>query len=124
MDAMRRIAEERIREAMEQGAFKNLAGSGKPLRLEDDSGVPEELRMAHKLLKNAGVLPPEMELRKELATLQTLLNCCEDDDERARLERRLTGKRLQYELTLERRLASAPAAYRGKAAARLTGDEG
>jgi hypothetical protein len=54
-----RIAEERIREAQQAGAFDNLPGKGKPLELEDLSWVPEELRIGYLVLKNAHVLPPE-----------------------------------------------------------------
>ena len=57
MDAISIIAEQRIREACERGAFDSLPGAGKPLELEDDSHIPEDLRMAYKLLKNAGYVP-------------------------------------------------------------------
>ena len=53
------IAEEKIREAQAEGAFDNLPGRGRPLQYEDDSGIPPDLRMAYKVLKNAGCLPPE-----------------------------------------------------------------
>ena len=54
--AIAAIAEERIRVAQEEGAFDNLPGKGKPLNLDDDAHVPEELRMAWRLLKNGGYL--------------------------------------------------------------------
>ncbi len=53
------IAEQRICEAMEKGEFDNLEGSGKPLDLASDANIPEELRMAWKLLKNAGYAQAE-----------------------------------------------------------------
>jgi len=46
-----KIVEQRIKEAMEKGEFENLPGKGKPIPLEDDSHVPEDLRLAYKLLK-------------------------------------------------------------------------
>ena len=49
MDAISIIAEQRIREACERGDFDSLPGAGKPLELEDDSHIPEDLRMAYKL---------------------------------------------------------------------------
>ncbi len=55
------IAEQRIAEAIENGDFDDLPGSGKPLELDDDSLVPEELRLAYRVLKNAGFVPPEIE---------------------------------------------------------------
>lgn len=68
-----RIAEERIREAQQAGVFDDLPGKGKPLELEDLSWVPEELRIGYHILKNAHVLPPEAELRKDIHTLEDLL---------------------------------------------------
>ncbi|TAK00010.1 DUF1992 domain-containing protein, partial [bacterium] len=57
-----RIVEEKIVEAQRSGAFDNLPGKGKPLELEDLSWMPEDLRVAYHVLKNAHVLPPEVEL--------------------------------------------------------------
>ena len=78
------IAERRIEEAQAQGLFDNLPGQGKPLELEDTSHVPEELRMAYKILSNAGCLPPELAERKELSRLVDMLENCEDEQERVR----------------------------------------
>ncbi|MBE6440912.1 MAG: DUF1992 domain-containing protein [Desulfovibrio desulfuricans] len=83
------IAEKRIEEAQARGAFNNLPGAGKPLELEDLSHVPEELRMAYKILRNAGCLPPELEERKELNRLVDLLERCEDEQERVRQMQKL-----------------------------------
>jgi hypothetical protein len=68
-----KIVEERIRRAQQKGQFKNLAGSGRPLKLEDDSHIAEELRLAYKILKNAECLPPEVELKKEIERTEELL---------------------------------------------------
>jgi hypothetical protein len=76
-----KIAERRIQEAMQNGEFDNLPGKGKPLKLDDDSHVPSELRMAYKILKNAGCLPPELEIKKEILELKDLLETLEDEKE-------------------------------------------
>ena len=68
-----RIAEERIREAMENGDFKDLEFKGKPLELKEDPFMPEDLRVVYKVLKNAGFLPKEVELRKEISRLEEML---------------------------------------------------
>lgn len=78
------IAEQRIREAIDAGDLDNLPGMGKPLELEDLSNVPEELRMAYKILKNANCLPPEIADRKELARLADMLENCPDEKESLR----------------------------------------
>lgn len=67
------IVEERIKAALKQGRFDNLEGKGKPLVFED-SHVPEDLRMAHKILKNSGFLPPEVEIRKQITHVHELMD--------------------------------------------------
>ncbi len=67
-------AERHIEEALHDGAFDNLPGHGEPLKLDDDSYIPVELRSGYRLLKNAGCLPPELEMRNEALELQDLLH--------------------------------------------------
>ena len=101
------IAEQRIREAQEQGVFDNLPGEGKPLVLEDESHVPEDLRMAYKVLRNAGFLPPELEERKEINSLIEMLEQGSDEGEKLRQMQKLqcllqrAGARRQRPLALE-----------------------
>ena len=54
------IAERRIEEAIANGELDDLPGAGKPLALDDDALVPEDLRMAYRILKNAGYVPEEV----------------------------------------------------------------
>ncbi len=84
-----KIAEERIREAIQRGEFDNLPGKGKPIKLEDDSHIAPELRIAHKILKNAGCLPPEIELKKEIQTTEELLSGIKDTQEKYRQIKKL-----------------------------------
>jgi hypothetical protein len=83
------IAESRIGEAIERGELADLPGQGRPLNLSDDALVPEELRMGYCVLKNAGVLPPELEARKQIHSLEQLLLRMESTDERSRALRKL-----------------------------------
>jgi hypothetical protein len=89
MEFFARLAENRIKEAMEAGEFDNLRGKGQPLNLEDDSHVPPELRMAYKILKNADCLPPELLLRQEVVQLQDLVAALPDEAEKLKQMRRL-----------------------------------
>jgi hypothetical protein len=89
MDFFERIAENRIQEAIEAGLFDDLRGKGQPLYLEDESHIPPELRMAYKILKNADCLPPELEVRKEILTLQDLVAGLKDEAEKLKQMRRL-----------------------------------
>lgn len=82
MKVFEELAEQRIQEAMRAGEFDDLPGKGAPLRLDDDAHVPPELRMAYRVLKNAGCLPPEIELRREIAELEDLLDGMQDTREK------------------------------------------
>jgi len=87
-----KIVEQRIREAVEKGEFDNLPGKGKPILLEDDSHVPEELRLAYKLLKNADCLPPELMEKKEILQMEDMLAAIPDEKERYKLIKKINFK--------------------------------
>jgi hypothetical protein len=83
------LVEERIKKAQQQGQFDNLEGANKPLKFEDQH-VPEELRLAHKILKNAGFLPPELELRKKISSTEQLLAATQaDSPEHLKIQKKL-----------------------------------
>ncbi len=84
-----KLADKHITDAIAKGEFENLPGAGKPLALDDDSTVPEALRAGYRLLKNAGFLPPEMKLRKDIASVEQLLAEASDSDEAEVLDRRM-----------------------------------
>jgi hypothetical protein len=84
-----RVVEERIRSAQKRGDFNNLPGTGKPISFEDDRFVPEELRLAYKILKNAGFVPPAIELKKEILRTEDLLSGMDDTVQKYRTLKRL-----------------------------------
>lgn len=90
---------------MARGEFDNLPGRGKPLVQEDLSGVPEELRMAYKVLKNAGCVPPEVELTNEVASLREMILDMEENEERMKKVRELNFKLMKLEMTRKRPLS-------------------
>ena len=87
-----KIIEQKIREAQERGDFDNLPGKGQPLDLEDESRIPEELRLSHKILKNANCLPPELELRNEIRNMAEMLSCIPDEEAKYRQIKRINLK--------------------------------
>jgi len=89
------IAEEKIREAQARGEFDHLPGAGKPLTLDDNPLVPEDLRVAYRILKNAGFVPPEVEARNEIRALEDLLEQVHGGEEAARVLRKLELLRLK-----------------------------
>jgi hypothetical protein len=102
MDIFAKIAERRIIEAMENGEFDNLEGMGKPITFEDDSYIPEDLRMAYRILKNAGCIPPELDLRNEIINLSALINTIDDDKERLKKLRELNFKIMRLNIIRKR----------------------
>lgn len=89
LDSISKIAERKIREAQERGDFDDLPGRGQPLNLAADAGVPEELRLAYKILKNAGCLPPELMVKNEIVQIEDMLATIKDEQERYRQIKKL-----------------------------------
>ena len=81
------IAEQKIAEAERAGALKDLPGSGAPLDLDDDPMIPEDLRMAYRILKNAGLVPEEVSVLREIGQLESLVRDGNDDAEASALRR-------------------------------------
>lgn len=98
MDAFEKIAEDRIRQALEDGVFDNLKNTGKPIEFEDETWVPEDLRLAYRMLKNAGFTPPELELRNEIINLKGLMSLVDDETQKAKYLREIEGKLLRLNL--------------------------
>jgi len=103
------IAERKIAEALARGELDNLPGQGRPLELDDDALIPEELRAAYRILKNAGFVPPEVQALNDIASLERFVNQQEvDAAARAKAVRKLA--------LLKTRIESA---YYDKALAKL-----
>jgi len=84
MNILQRIAESRINEAIAEGRLRCDGWQGKPLPIDDDPFMPEDMKMAYKILKNAGYVPPEVEVRREIGRLEELMSA--SSDERTRLQ--------------------------------------
>ena len=89
LEAIRLIAERRISEAIQKGLLDTHGWRNRPLPMTYDNMVPEELRMAYKILKNAGYLPPEIEAKKEIQAIEDLLATCEDECTRVKQIKKL-----------------------------------
>ena len=103
------LAEKVIAEAIARGELDDLPGAGRPLELDDDALIPEELRLAYRILKNAGYVPAEVETLKEIEQLEALVADGEiDAASRSRAIRKLALLKTRIE-----------ASYYSKALARL-----
>lgn len=107
------IAEDKIKRAMKDGEFDNLPGKGKPLELEDLSHLPQELRMAYTILKNANMLEDLDRLKEEMLSIDDLIAACDSAEDMARLREKKQQKQLRFEELLKKRgtLHSPPSSY-------------
>ncbi|WP_430667124.1 DUF1992 domain-containing protein [Fictibacillus enclensis] len=111
MDFAFMMAEQRIKDAIQKGDLDHLPGKGKPLELEDLSTVPQELRMGYKILKNAGYVPEEVQLKKEMMSIQDLIDLCQDPEEKETLKKKWTEKSLRFNSLMEKRKMSSSSAF-------------
>lgn len=135
-----RLAENRIEEAIANGEFKDLPGQGQPLDLAEYFALPAAERAGAALLKNANVVPPEVQLLKEIAELEEAIRILEsgalaegkngrngnhgmdrshkshashpshDEPRLTRLREQLQEKRVAFALAMERRRRREPRA--------------
>lgn len=104
MDPLSKVAESRIREALEAGQLDRFAGKGEPMPEEEDlAHVPEDLRAGYRLLKGHGFVPEELEMRRGIKELDLLLAATTSDGERTELEEKRRRLALKMSLMLEGR---------------------
>ena len=114
------LAEEQILAAIRRGEFDDLDGQGQPLELDDDSAVAEEFRVGYRLLRNAGCLPPELLLRRDITEVEALLHQVQSAAEAQPLRQKLHLLRARLALQgRETNLLLADGAYRQKLLYRL-----
>lgn len=118
-----KIIEERIRIAQKRGQFMNLPGEGRPLDLPDDSHIPEDLRMAFRILRNADCLPPEIELKKEIKRTEDLLEDMKDEKQKYKTLKKLNFMIMKLNTIRQTRVAfETPERYEPEIVRKLSGD--
>jgi len=113
------LVEQRISAAAARGELDNLPGAGEPLEFDDDALVPDEVRVANRIMKNAGFVPPAVEHLRALRDLQHEAGSTEDPAAR----RKLQAKMLALDMALESLRGSStlvPLEYRRRIAERLS----
>ncbi|MDT8900809.1 DUF1992 domain-containing protein [Anaeroselena agilis] len=101
-DILHLLAEQRILAALENGEFDNLPGKGKPLPPENLAFVPSDRRAAYKILRNAGQLPVEMDLKKEITALEQSLADNPPGEQRRLISRKLNEKTTIFNILMEK----------------------
>ncbi len=101
-----RSFDQRIGEELESmrrsGELSSFPGYGQPLpEIEGWAETPVEFRLAFRILRNANVVPPEVELFHRRAALRKQLAECRTANERNELSARLTELEQAIALRLE-----------------------
>lgn len=103
LSIIQQIAERKILQAMEEGTLADLSHwKDKPLPQEGLSHIPEDLRMAYRLLKNSGYVPEEVALHKEIVQAEQLLATCSDEREKIKQLKRISCLRTKLECRMGR----------------------
>jgi hypothetical protein len=94
---------EHLRESESSGELRNAPSFGKPLQFNDGyDDTPAELRMAMKILHDAGVVPPEVELMHQLAALRRDAAAAPDAERARELLKKASDLEQLIRLRLER----------------------
>ncbi len=124
IEALRIIAERKISQAIQNGELHVEGWQGKPLPQEDNSHIPPDLRMAYKMLKNSGYLPPEIETKKEIQKLEELIASTEDEHTRVKQLKKLNFLQLKLNSGRQRPLYLEDEEYTRKVVEKLSVSSG
>ena len=92
-----------LAESARSGELQAAPSYGKPLNFGDGyDQTPAELRMGMKVLKDAGVVPPEVELMQRIAGLEQRAETESSPEAAAALRREAADQRVALQLRLER----------------------
>ncbi|MGH1577671.1 DUF1992 domain-containing protein [Planktotalea sp.] len=101
-EAMRDLVERQIAKAREDGQMDGLAGEGKPLPDRDPTLDPA-MESSFKIMAEAGVLPEEIALKKQLAAKRAAYTSESDDTKRKALMRELADLEMRYNISMDAR---------------------
>lgn len=101
-----RLAEEKIREAIERGEFEGLEGAGRKIDLTEYFNTPAEYRVGHSLLRSNEFVPREVDLMREIAELKESVSKA-DPSRKADHLRLLNEKQTALAIVLERNHAGS-----------------
>lgn len=96
-----RIALRRIDEAAARGQLSGLPGEGRPLDPERLRETSEDVM--YRMMSDAGFLPPELALAKDIEAKRAVLDQLEDEDERKRLQTQIAMLELKRGMAADQR---------------------
>lgn len=103
---LHRIAEQKIEQYLKEGRGHDLSHwKNKPLPLKDDmANVPAHLRMAYRILRNAGYVPEEVALQKEIVRIEDMLAKCSDEQVKIKQMNKLEFLRVKLDSKMGKKL--------------------
>ena len=99
--SFQKSVDEKIEEAIARGEFDNLPGKGEPLDLDAYFATPEHLRMGYSILKNADIIPEEIELLRQIEGLKKSLVSSITPTEKKALRQQLSEKLTNLNIRME-----------------------
>ena len=97
-----RLAELRLRQAIDDGLLDDLPNRGERLDLDEYFATPEDRRLAYSILKNANCLPEEVQIRNEIVALGHARARGTSDADRRRVDQRIADLTLRFDLLRDR----------------------
>jgi len=128
MSFIDQMVERKIAEAIARGELSDLPGEGAPLPHDDAALVPEELRLAYRVLRNSGFVPAEVAALRDIGDLERYVHALPDGDARSRALRKLQMLRARLEASgcflhvLDRSAPGSSKPYSEKLLDRLQGN--
>jgi hypothetical protein len=103
---LHRIAEQKIEQYLREGRGADLSHwKNKPLSLKDDmANVPAHLRMAYRILRNAGYVPEEVALQKEIVRIEDMLAHCSDEQVKIKQMKKIEFLRVKLDSKIGKKL--------------------
>jgi hypothetical protein len=102
MEWVDRLAEQRILAAEQEGEFDNLPGQGMPLPPDPFFRLPDETRLAARVLTMCGCAPQEVGLLRDVNEARRRLKEPGTAEEKAQRMREYCDAELSYSVAMER----------------------
>ncbi len=103
MNPFELIAENKIREAMENGDFDHLQGQGKPIDFSRDEHIPPEYRFAYRILMNSGFQEKEADFVQQARKLREQAQSLKEFSKEERFAKIIEFKEAQSQAALSRK---------------------
>lgn len=100
-DKFEDLVEAKIQKAIADGKFNNLRNKGKPLDLSKYYETPSHLRLGYQILKNAGYLPEEVRLKKEMEIIKEKIRKSKSEKRKQKLMKDLSEVSQQFNFLME-----------------------